>query len=331
MIGIRIAHRSLAIVASVAGLAACSVYPQMPAIAPVSSIGAGARTTAGHTGGPLLYIAHIHGQGRHAHSVISIWSLRQGKAIARIAGREYVTGICSDASGNVWVSNLRRGDWFVDEYARGGTKAIEELRAPKRWLLLAGCAVDPDSGDLAVLGANIDNSAYVLVWSGAREGTPARYPAPFPLLNAAYDNAGNLFITGWAGGSDFFFEMGELAKGGSQVTRIQLDKPTREPGDVHWDGTYVAVSTAISRNRTRSRIYRVKVSGANAHVVQVVQLQDFSVDFYSTLLFVLHDRSVIGIAGGHGEDLRTWPYPAGGNSTRSIAEYERINGLTISD
>ena len=156
-------------------------------------------------------------------------------------GYSYITGLCSDESGNVWAPNLRHGHWFVDEYAHGGSGPIEILPAPHRWLAFAGCAVDPNSGDLAVMGDNVDGVPFVLVWSGARSGKPAKYPVPFEPLNAAYDDTGNLFVTGWEGGSDFVFEFGELAKGGSAVKPIELDKRAGLPGGVQWDGTNVVV------------------------------------------------------------------------------------------
>jgi hypothetical protein len=52
----------------------------------------------------------------------------------------------------------RTGATPVDKFARGGTKAIDELRAPQR-ASLGACAVDPDSADLAVVGSSSEVSA----------------------------------------------------------------------------------------------------------------------------------------------------------------------------
>jgi hypothetical protein len=293
-----------------------------------AGIGAGAQARApSDTDGPLLYVAHAR-RGNRAPHEISIWSLRQGRAIARITGYGYVTGVCTDTAGDVWVSSLRFGRWRVDKFARGGTKAVEELRAPGPRSYLGGCAVDPTSGDLAVVGANIDGGPQVLIWSGARKGKPAEYPAPFQLFNAAYDDDGNLFLGGNYGGSFFLFEMGELVRGSSRVISIRLDKHTGIPGDVQWDGKYVVVDTTVDRH---SVLYRVQVSGKKGHVVQVVTLHGFCPFSYMTVHFVLRGRGVIGMAGKDGDRVWAWPYPGGGQPTRAIARYDRIDGLAISN
>jgi|HubBroStandDraft_4_1064222.scaffolds.fasta_scaffold00006_89 hypothetical protein len=287
--------------------------------------------------GPLLYVDHVLGEGSHSYSVISILSLPEGRVLTKITGYGYISGLCSDASGDVWASDYRHGHWYADKFARAGTKPIEELQPPHRWSMLTGCAVDPASGDLVVLGENIDGVPYALIWSGGREGKPARYQVDFEPLFATYDDAGNLFISGWEGGSDWFFEMAELASGSAKVTHMQLDKHTESPGDVQWDGKYVVVSTALSR-RTRNpfgefwtpRLYRLQVSGSKGHVVQVVQPQGLRGRIDVGMLFVLQNHAVIGMAGKRIYNLRTWPYPAGGKATRSIAHFNDIRGLAIS-
>jgi hypothetical protein len=167
----------------------------------------------------------------------------------------------------------------------------------------------------------------VVIWRGAREGKPATYAVPFPPLNAAYDGTGDLLVTGYAGGSDFFFEFGELTRGSGAVTPVTLDKPVGGPGTVQWDGTYAAVATNVNRNRLNSKaqLYRVQVSGTTGKVVDVVRPRDF----YHTL-FVLHNRAVIGPAARSGERISIWPYPGGGKPTQSLARYARVNAMAVS-
>jgi hypothetical protein len=332
MMAFRFAHRALSAAAIGAFLAGCGGL-QIPSPAAPSFTKPADRESRPSAGvrGPLLYIGHEHGQSRHPYSIVSVLSLRQGRTVARITGLGYITGICSDPAGNVWIPNLRNRHWFVDEFARGSTKEIAELHAPRPWSAFEGCAVDPSSGNLAVPGANLDGGPTVLIWSGARAGKPAMYPAEFPFLDATYDNAGNLFISGWQGGSDFDFEMGELAKGASRVTTIKLDKRTYIPGDVQWDGQYIVVDTTLSgRGRPSHFLYRVQVSGSKGHVVQVVPIDKLFAGFYRTPLFVLHDGSVIGVAGPSGKHLRVWAYPGGGKPTGSIGKYDGMSGLAIS-
>jgi hypothetical protein len=284
----------------------------------------------GHANEPLVYVAHLVKHRGHYSGVVSILSL-QGKTMASITGYGYISGSCADAAGNVWVLNMRHR-WHVDEFAHGGTTPIAELRPPRRWSILSGCAVDPVSGDLAVVGANIDGAQYAIIWSGARSGKPAMYHVPFYAGEAAYDDAGDLFITGPAGGSisEYFFAFGELAKGSDQVARIQLDKKTGHPGGVQWDGSYVVVGTTQERDRPRGCLYRVQVSGTTGKVVGVVFPHGFYPGLYPSPLFVLHDHAVIGVAGTYGDGVWAWPYPAGGKPASQIASFKYITGLTIS-
>ncbi len=55
--------------------------------------------------------------------------------------------LCSDKSGNIWVNSGSRNGAEMLEYAPGGTQPIAELFSYPP----TGCAVDPDSGDLAVV------------------------------------------------------------------------------------------------------------------------------------------------------------------------------------
>jgi hypothetical protein len=252
--------------------------------------------------------------------------------LARITGYGYITGVCADASGNVWVPNLRHGHWYVDEFARGGTKAIAELRAPHPWLDLGACAVDPSNGNLAVMGANIDGANEALIWNGAHSGKPAMYPVPFCQVSAAYDDADNLFVTGWGCGSTFNAFFGELAKGSGHTALINIDKPPGVFGGVQWDGRYVAVAIAVNGNSAHSVLYRVQVSGTTGRVVGAVKPQGFHVGFFlsSSGFFVLHDGTLIGTAGKQGEHVWAWPYPAGGKPVKSIARYAGITGIALS-
>jgi hypothetical protein len=255
--------------------------------------------------------------------------LPQDKVLTSITGYGEITGVCSDASGNVWVPNRRHNRWYVDKFARGGNKAIAELRAPHPWLLLGACAVDPSNGNLAVTGANIYGANEVLVWSGARSGKPAIDSVGFCAVGAAYDDASNLFITGWACGSTFNAFFGELAKGSSHTALINIHKPPGIYGGVQWDGSYVAVAYG---GKGHAVLYRVQVAGTTGKVIGVVKPQGFHIGFFltSTGYFVLHDGDVIGTAGKHGQLVWAWPYPTGGKPVQSIAQYEGIEAIALS-
>jgi hypothetical protein len=318
------AGHTVAVSATVAVLAGCGgSQGPMPAV-PAGAGAFGAPQIARvPSRGPLLYVAHVFGSGNLAHTVIAVLSLRQQKMVANITGYGYATGVCADASGNVWVPYYRHHNWYVDKFARDGTKPVAELRPPKA-SYLAGCAVDPGSGDLAVMD---NGKSAAVIWRGAREGKPATYAVPFSPLNAAYDGTGDLFVTGYAGDSDVLFEFGELTKGSGAVTSVTLDKPVGGPGAVQWDGMYAEVATNVNRNRlnSKARVYRVQVSGTTGKVVDVVRPQDF----YHTL-FVLHDRAVIGLARRSGEQIWVWPYPGGGKPTQRLTGFDTVNAIAVS-
>jgi hypothetical protein len=313
-------------------LAACGgAQNQVPAATTFGSGGSAAErvSRAYDADGPLLYV--VHRVRNDTDSVISILSLRQHKELTRITGYRLVGGVCSDASGNVWVTNRHDNRWYVDEFSHGGTNPTHELEAPH--VTLASCAVDPSSGDLAVMCTSIDGGWEALIWRGAQKGKPAEYHVPLLPLYAAYDDTGDLFITGPAGYSisEYYFAFGELAKGSSSVQKITLDKSTGHWGAVQWDGTYVVVNTTESHHLQQPVIYRVQVSGTNGDVVGVVRPHGFYGGIYpSSPVFVLHDHALIGTWGKNGEAVWAWPYPAGGTPTRRIAKYEVINAIALS-
>jgi len=305
-------------------LSGCGSIP-VPAGAPSGSE-AQLIAPASDAGGPLLYVAHrLSGQ---SETVVSIISLSRGKELARITGYTNISGVCSDDSGNVWVPNMRGRRWYIDKFARGSTKVIDEL-TPHPRLSLGACTVDPSSGNLAVMGTNRYGANEALIWSGPPAGKPAMYSVPFCTVSAGYDDADNLFITGWACGSTFNAFFGELAKGSGKVAFIKIDQQTGPYGGVQWDGQYLAVALAVHEH---SKIYRVQVSGTTGNVVGVVRPQRFYVGFFGSVsgLFVLHHGTIIGTAGKRGDGVWAWPYPAGGKRTQPIARYESITGIALS-
>lgn len=328
---LRFGRWSLALSIAVAILSGCggssqrTMAPQVPQVLQLPQ--APGRGAASDSSGDLLYVAHVVGEAKHEpHGVVSILTLPHGKVVATIAGLS-ARGICSDASGNVWVVTYTPKGWYVDKFAHGGTTPIAKIRMPKH-AFGNGCAVDPTTGNLAVVNDEngVSYSGAIDVWTGARKGEPALVNVPFVPQDLAYDERGNLYIGGFPGGSDFWLELGELAAGSKAVTRIQLDKRVGFPGDIAWDGKYVAAQTG--GDGVRSRIYRVRVSGNMGKVVAAVYPSDPALYYMSW--FCLYEGSVIGMAGHSGTQVYVWPYPAGGMHTKFIGRFTSIKGMTIS-
>jgi hypothetical protein len=303
----------------------------MPGSLPSSATEEAAASPLPGVGGDLLYVAHaptIYDK----RTYVSILSLPRGKPVARMS-LEYVTGMCSDTAGNVWLIAYRSSFkiYYAEKYAHGGTKPIAQIRIPKFYGV--GCAVDPSSGDLAIIdpagGSRYNGS--IDVWAGARPGKPAVYDVPFNPENGAYDNEGNLFVDGCAcSNSDPGLIFGELVKGSHAVAGVRLDKNTALPGGVQWDGHYIALQTGGYHPylKGRPRIYRLEASGGWGQVVGTVIPKDPALD--GTAEFAVYGGSVVSTTGGRRGEIDIWPYPAGGPHTRTIGLFGDVRGLTIS-
>jgi hypothetical protein len=135
----------------------------------------------------------------------------------------------------------RRTFWVVDsladdlyEFEYGGKSPIKTLSTGKSEP--SGCSVDPASGDVA---AAIITGGDVLVWpKGGR--TPITYSTPLSKTYfVGYDGSGNLFADGL--NSADAFGLAELPKGGSSFEPVTLNQSIQFPGNIQWDGTYLAI------------------------------------------------------------------------------------------
>jgi len=265
--------------------------------------------------GALLYVASTSGRYR---SSIGILSFPAGTPVGKISLKSYVSGVCADSSGNVWLTTYADSAWTVYEYAHGGTKPISEIK-PARRHAARGCAVDPTTGDLATL-----DDEGVEIFRGAKQGKAIDYSLGYVTpIACTFDSKGNLFIDGIQGSTTFFL-IEELAKGSSKFEYLSLDSRYGFPAGIAWDGTYVAIATG--GNGLKPVIYRFVVSGKTAKVVQSVHPDGL----YYQPWIAINDGKVAGTArrGGHHVDI--WTYPAGGEPIEKPSEKFKTTGLTIS-
>ena len=87
----------------------------------------------------LLYVSGNSGY-------VYIFSFPTGKLVGTLTGFQEVTGVCTDAAGNVWVANS--ADFDLVEYAHGGTVPIATLTDYQSYPF--SCSVNRRNGDLAV-------------------------------------------------------------------------------------------------------------------------------------------------------------------------------------
>jgi hypothetical protein len=285
---------------------------QTPPFAP-----SGSGTVLKPTSGDLLYVAN-----ELAAKGVMILTYPQGNYVTAITNIGAPTGICSDASGSVWVSayGYTTRKFHLYKFAHGETTPIETLRVPGGAF---GCAIDPATGDLATWNAFPGSAGEVDVFPGARQRKPIVYRTNFEPVAGTYDNHGNLFANGSVNSGDFIFE--ELAMGSKSFAVVRLDKPAVNPGSVQWDGKYVVVGEGFISGGPM--LYRVKVSGIRGRVVQSVRLQKLEVP----PRFWIQDGNVV--AGQLGHTVRRiglYDYPAGGKRLDVFSGFHNPLGMTVS-
>jgi hypothetical protein len=274
---------------------------------PSTAVGGAAKAA-----GALLYVLN----GGTQPSVEFV-TFPQGRYAGTLSTYGDPTAVCSDAVGNVWVPFYTGGKVLVAEYAHGATSPIAELQAPMR--AANGCAVDPSSGDLAVLSnAGIDGNGEILIWA-AGKGKPKKYHTTFEAISAAYDNKGNLLVGGVVSSSSVFEE---LPRGAKKLHFVRIEHGVISYGDsVQWDGTYIAVVG----DQVHRPIWRLSIANFKAEIVQTVELQGtpFQVFFWtngSTIVATERDTKTVGV----------WSYPTGGAPTKRLKGFHDARGVTVS-
>jgi hypothetical protein len=236
-------------------------------------------------------------------------------------------GMCTDASGNIWVTNT--GTDQIIQISRTGT-TLATLSDPTGFPV--GCAVNKKTGDLAVTNI-IDNSGNgeILVYANAT-GTPQQFTSPdvFEFFFPAYDNAGNLYADGEG---SFGYALTELPAGSTTLQDVAVSGGTLFfPGGVNWNtGTSsLLLGDQECGDSEASCIYSATVSGGTATITGVTNLSDLS----GGTAFDLDQGTVSPqgryFAGGTiSEDsnpsaANRWAFPGGGTPTN-------FNDTTLSE
>lgn len=269
------------------------------------------------TNGDLLYVAN----GRGSDGV-SVLKFPQGTRVATITQIGRVHGICSDISGNVWMTTYSKGSgpFHVYKFRHGGTKPVEVLNT-RRYAY--GCAVDPTTGDLAVISYGGSEDGVVDIWQGARKGRPAVYFVGIPPSACAYDDSGDLFVDGFGGAG---VALAELVKGNKNFTNVSLGNNAGwRVGSVQWDGTDVALGVGTISGS--SSIYRVQVSGSQGKIVDMVHLRHLA----SWPQFTIVNGEIVATQRGGGvRRIGRYEYPGGGKALDVFSRFNYPVGMTIS-
>jgi hypothetical protein len=246
---------------------------------------------------------------------------------------------CSDKEGHVFVtaSGDEDGNEHVTaiyEYAHGKTEVINSLSVSG--LDSASCAVDPKTNDLAVAGDIKNDSALhpVLAIFRHGKGQPDMLTDPSYELfeSCAYDDQGNLFLTG---GNLAGNQLTELPKGGSGFTHIKFAGPNVW-GPVVWDGSNIAIvrSHRHYTDSVKYTVYRLLIDGSSATVIGTVTLKAKA--YQIGQLWVAPPYAAAGTPGpflGSDPKLLVWRYPGGGRPMKSVSlpnPYVDEPGATVS-
>ena len=251
-------------------------------------------------------------------SSVYVFTYPAGKPAGMLTGFVDPLGLCSDKSGNVWVSN---GDYYngygtMIEYAHGGTQPIATLddygSSPQ------ACSVDPSTGNLAVADLAAGSAENIAIWAGA-QGSPTYYSTVGIVEDPAtitYDGTGDVYFAAWRD------HRGWLAKGSSSVERFTINP--RRDGWFAWDGKYLAIGESV--------VLRYQLSGAKGKKTgSPTNLSDVKVrgQFWiqGTKLAIATPGE--GSQGGQGH-VYIYDYPQGGNPISTIAGLDQPYGVTVS-
>jgi hypothetical protein len=245
------------------------------------------------------------------------------------------SGECADASGNVFVTaytGASKGSFsgYVFEYEHGATTPSASLsEGPYEPL---ACSVDLTTGNLAVANfyynQSQDTAGNVAVFAGG-QGQPSFFTdsAIQTYNSVTYDGEGNLYVLGYAGGTQPY-RFAELPAGSGNFTNITV--PTlKRPLRIQWDGQYVAVLGGRIGHGKHSApiIYRMAMSGSSGTVVGRTKFRGLG-DGAGDGFWIQGNQLVLQDGHLHGhERLGIFDYPAGGKPTKAI----KYSGSDIDD
>lgn len=266
-------------------------------------------------------------------NVVAVFSLPNLVLKGTLAGFSMPHGLCSDKSGNVWVTNT--GTREILEYAHGGTSPIATFLDPYGDPF--GCAVDDHHSQVGVTNIrDVSPSPSPSPASGPGEYlrlASGTWSSSYDLaalnsdISVGIDPAGNAFIDGLT--SSKHFVLAELPAGGSTIHQITITGGTiHYPGMVQWyeDGNYLAVGDRRCGTPRTTCVYHVSISGSTGTITGKTKFKAYNGHVICDMA-----QGAIGasgekfLAGGDDESacgyatssVERWAYPAGGSPTNS--------------
>ncbi len=268
--------------------------------------------------GDLIYVSDYFTDDIYVYKVPSL------ALVGTLTGFVAPQGLCSDSSGNVWVTSTNTSR--IIEYAHGGKTPIATLSDPGESPV--NCSVNPKNGDVAVMNlcpypdCNNGPGNAIIYPGGSGSGNTYYDPSITFYFYNGYDAAGNLFLDGRSTAGTFQFA--ELSEGSGAFTNITLNKSISFPGSVQWDGKHI---TTTPQSAKSNLIYRLKITGSTGTVIGTARLKAAC---GLTQTWVHGDDVASSYAGSSGSTVDLWAYPTGGNATGSGPGSNVPIGTTIS-
>jgi hypothetical protein len=273
------------------------------------------------TSGALLYVGGDH--------ILQTYKYPGGASSGSSNTPGAVSGICSDANGNVFITEAPKkssqtGTGYVEEYAHGGTSPIASLQVPAGEMPM-DCASDATTGNLAVTDQKSSNYApSVAIYAGG-SGAPKilQTDAIGADPQCGYDDAGNLFVT--SGGNVGAM----LAAGKSSFKTVTLDRTLGGVKHAQWDGKYFALQSFHSTHHQgeiiEEIIYRVQVSGSTGKVVGITHFKNWPQRVSGGSW--INGGTIVGTPSS---EIAFWKYPDGGKAVKVIHLKSHMAAVTVS-
>jgi hypothetical protein len=216
----------------------------------------------------LLYVSNV--------SNVTVYQYNQGQnvtLVGTLTGLTSPEGLCTDQSGDVWVSDYQSRNMY--EFAHGGTTPIATISVKEGYPY--ACAVD-HGGNLAVSywhpnGHFRDYGEVVVYPPGSTKGHSYGPPTGFfRSYFLTYDNNGNLFTTGLECGyyecynAQTKIPMFELAAGGSGFVQLTGAQRQQSISGLVWVNPSFLMGTGKYGTKGVGAV-KVQVSGNVAKVV----------------------------------------------------------------
>ncbi|HEY6485011.1 MAG TPA: hypothetical protein VIX83_01340 [Candidatus Cybelea sp.] len=225
---------------------------------------------------------------------------KSNASVGTIGGTTDPQGMCTKTGkGTWWV--VSSGSDQVMEFKAGGTSPIATLSVTAGEP--AGCSVD-SKGDVAV---SILGAGDVVLFAGGKGSGTTIADGLASSYYIGYDKSGNLFVDGKNSGSAF--ALAEMKAGGKTFSAITVSNSVLFPGNVQWDGTYLAVS-----DQEAGAIYQYTVKGSTATLKGTVSLSGTS-DCVQTWIA----GKLVYCPDAGNENGTVFKYPAGGSAVATLS------------